>query len=93
MHATTQSLWRCLLREVILYCLYAVGMVKLSVIRSREVSAIQGSLMYSINGVSIRTSVIVRYRTGVRNSEGSANRGSTVNISYDVLYMYIHVHT
>ena len=75
-----QSVWYCPLREVILYCLYAVGTVKLSVIRSRQVSAIQGFLMYSINDVSIRTSVIVRYRAGVRNSGVSAKRGSTVTL-------------
>ena len=60
-----------------MFSLYAVGMLKLSVIRSREVSAIQGFLMYSINIVSIRTSAIVCYRAGVRNSEVSTKKGST----------------
>ena len=78
MCTTTQSLWRCLPREVILYCLHAVGTVKLSVIRSKEVSAIQGFLMYSINDVSIRTLIIVRYKAGIPNSGVSAKRGSTV---------------
>ena len=54
----------------------------MSFIRSRGVSAIQGFIMYRMNGDSIRTSVSVRNRTCVRNSEVSVKRGSTVYTSY-----------
>ena len=61
MQMIARSVWHCPPQKVILYCLYAVGTVKLSVIQSREVSAIQRFLMYSINGVQS-----VRYKAGVR---------------------------
>lgn len=59
-----------------------MGMLIMSVVRSRGVSAVQRFLMYSINGDSIGTLVSVRYRAGVRNSGMSIKRGSTVMGKY-----------
>ena len=82
MQTTTWSVWPFCheSQTLILYCLYAVRKLKLFVIWSREESAIQRFLMYSTNGVSIQASVFARYRAGVRNSEVSAKRGSTVHM-------------
>ena len=55
-----------------------VGTLRMSAIWGRGVSATREFLMYCMNGNSIRTEVIVRYRAGVCNSGVSAERGSTV---------------
>ena len=54
------------------------GATRLSIIRSRGVAAIQGIFMYCLSEISVRTTVSVRYRAGVRNSGVSVRRGSTV---------------
>ena len=52
---------------------------KAAVVRSREVAAKQGFLMYYTKGVAIGTEVSVRYKESGRFSGVVVKRGSTVN--------------
>ena len=58
----------------------------------REVAAIQ-VFLYSINAISVSTTVSVSYRAGVHNSGVSIRRGSTVflipNVGLDHLTFHI----
>ena len=56
-------------------------------------AAIQGFLMYSINAISVGTTVSVRYRASVRNSGVSVRRGSTVVCLHISLVNIIALHT
>ena len=57
---------------------YVLGNYALSGLLVRGMSAIQGFLMYTSTGSLIGTRVNIRYNLGIRHSEVSVKRGSTV---------------
>ena len=56
-------------------------------------AAIQGFFMYSINAISVGTTVSVCYRAGVHNSGVSVRRGSTVVCLHISVVNIIALHT
>ena len=78
MCTTSWSVQHCLPQEVILYCLYADGVVIETGHYTEQRGGHYSEVFNSINGASIQTTVVDHYKVGVCNSEVSAKKGSTV---------------